>query len=226
MSNASTHPEAIPDCPDAFRTKVGLQLRKHSPDNGLDALWQMTWRALEPAHEIKVRGAIQRDWIAVEQVGHDDEVAIGRQLVGDELGVREAVADDISEEQDGALGRAVRGTRHVGLDCDGEQSVRARAWSGGDVPPPICWNWPWVSPWCLTPTVQQAAGGFEAMASQLRILSRRRMSGVKDIQTRGIGVRDLTQSMDVDDQVEPYSGQTRIELILLDVNVNWSFHRY
>jgi hypothetical protein len=40
----------------------------------------------------------------VEQVRHDDEQAIRGQLVGDQLGVDEAVADHIGEQQDGALG--------------------------------------------------------------------------------------------------------------------------
>jgi hypothetical protein len=31
------------------------------------------------------------------------------------------------------------------------------------VPPPTCWNEPFASPSCLTPTVQHAPGGLDAM---------------------------------------------------------------
>lgn len=54
----------------------------------------MARRTIEPGHQIPTRGAIIR-WhgITVEEVRHYDEVAIGGELVGDELGVDEAVAE-------------------------------------------------------------------------------------------------------------------------------------
>jgi hypothetical protein len=49
---------------------------------------------IEPGHQIPTRGPIiERHGVAVEEVWHDDEVAIGGELVGDELGVDEAVAE-------------------------------------------------------------------------------------------------------------------------------------
>lgn len=36
----------------------------------------------------------------MEEVGHADEVAVGGELVGDQLGVDEGVADDVGEEED------------------------------------------------------------------------------------------------------------------------------
>ena len=54
-------------------------------------------RPLQPLHDVEVAGAIQGDGILVEKVGHQDKVAIGSELVGDELSVVEAVADDVGD---------------------------------------------------------------------------------------------------------------------------------
>lgn len=52
---------------------------------------------LHPLSEIKVGATVQLNWIAMEQIGHEHEEAIGSELVGDELGVVELVADDVGE---------------------------------------------------------------------------------------------------------------------------------
>jgi hypothetical protein len=57
----------------------------------------MAGGTLQPGHQIKASGAIQQHWIAVEQVRHDDKVAICRQLIRDQLGINETMADHISE---------------------------------------------------------------------------------------------------------------------------------
>lgn len=69
-------------------------------------------------HEVEVSGTIERDGVAFEEVRHDDEVAVGGELVGDaglivstrsnsalavkkkysQLGIDELVADDICED--------------------------------------------------------------------------------------------------------------------------------
>ena len=49
--------------------------------------------ALQPLHDVEVARLVERDRVALEQVGHHDEVAIGGELVGNELGIVEAVAD-------------------------------------------------------------------------------------------------------------------------------------
>lgn len=41
----------------------------------------------------------------MEEVGHDDEVAVGGVLVGEELGVDVLVADYVGEEEDCVFGR-------------------------------------------------------------------------------------------------------------------------
>lgn len=57
--------------------------------------------ACEPFHNIEVVGAVERDWIAFEEVGHNDEVAICGELIGNELGVDKFMADDIGEDENG-----------------------------------------------------------------------------------------------------------------------------
>jgi hypothetical protein len=59
--------------------------------------------AAEPLHDIEVGWAVEGDWVTVEQVGHHDEVAIGCELVGDELDVVELVADDVGDAVQGAM---------------------------------------------------------------------------------------------------------------------------
>jgi hypothetical protein len=51
--------------------------------------------AVHPFHNVKVAWSVEWDGVAMEQVGHHDKVAVGRELVGDELGIDEAVADDV-----------------------------------------------------------------------------------------------------------------------------------
>lgn len=57
-------------------------------------------RGGQPLHDVKVIWAVERDWVALEEIGHDDVVAISGELVGDELGVVELVADDVGEDED------------------------------------------------------------------------------------------------------------------------------
>jgi len=53
--------------------------------------------SLYPLHDVKVARSVEWDGVAMEQVGHHDKVAVGRELVGDELCVDEAVADDVGD---------------------------------------------------------------------------------------------------------------------------------
>lgn len=78
----------------------------------------MAGRALQPGHQVEGGWAVQRHWIAMEEVGHDDEVAIGSQLVGNQLGIDEAVSDHVGQQENGALGGAVCGMGDVRLDCE------------------------------------------------------------------------------------------------------------
>lgn len=52
----------------------------------------------------------------MKQIRHDDKVAIGCQLIRDQLGVDETVADHIGQQQNGPLGRAICRTSKVCFD--------------------------------------------------------------------------------------------------------------
>jgi stage III sporulation protein SpoIIIAA len=52
---------------------------------------------LQPGHQIEASRAIQQHRIAVKQVRHDDKVAICCQLIRNQLGINEPMADYISE---------------------------------------------------------------------------------------------------------------------------------
>lgn len=53
--------------------------------------------AIQPLHDIKIPRPIHFDWVAVEQIRHERQVAVGGELVGDKIGVDEAVADDVRD---------------------------------------------------------------------------------------------------------------------------------
>jgi hypothetical protein len=53
--------------------------------------------AVEPLHDVEAVGPVQLDWIAVEEVWHHHEVAVGGELVGDQLCVVELVADHVGD---------------------------------------------------------------------------------------------------------------------------------
>ena len=89
-------------------------LGAHGLAQVLDELLDQRLRPLDavvlgPAGEVEVGGPVQRDRVSKEHVGHVGEVPIGGELVGDQLGVHEAVADDVGDDQDGD--RRVRGRR-------------------------------------------------------------------------------------------------------------------
>lgn len=52
---------------------------------------------LLPLGKIEIVATVQRNWVAMEKIGHECEEAIGSELVGDELSVVELVPDDVGE---------------------------------------------------------------------------------------------------------------------------------
>lgn len=74
-------------------------------------------RSRQPLHNIKSLRWVQADWIALEQIGHHDKVAIGGELVRDELGVDEFVADYVGKDEDCGVGLFGFGVGDVGVDC-------------------------------------------------------------------------------------------------------------
>ena len=73
--------------------------------------------ALHPLWELEAVGPVEGDGVAGEEVRHGDEVAVGGELVGEELGVYEGVADHVGDEDD-RLGwvRVVWGKGEVRFD--------------------------------------------------------------------------------------------------------------
>lgn len=53
--------------------------------------------AHQPFVEVQARGATNGDGIIIEEIGDQDQVAIGGELVGDQLGILEPVAQDIGQ---------------------------------------------------------------------------------------------------------------------------------
>lgn len=121
MKRLQTHPKTISHRSNLLTSQLGLHFCQDRLDDGLDPRWQVTWWTLQPGHEIKVCWTIQRDGISVEQIGHDDQVAISGQLVCDQLGIDEAMANDVGEEEDGASGGFVGWVDEVCFDYGGER---------------------------------------------------------------------------------------------------------
>jgi hypothetical protein len=72
----------------------------------------------QPLHDVEVSSAelVELDGVALEEVGHDGPVAVGGELVGDQLGVDQGVAHDIGKDDDGVGGVLVLGVGDVGGD--------------------------------------------------------------------------------------------------------------
>ena len=72
--------------------------------------------ALTSLRRVKVWRVIKGNRIAEEQIGHNNEVSICSELVGNELGLDEAMADDVSEEEDCICCTLVFGISEIGFD--------------------------------------------------------------------------------------------------------------
>lgn len=69
--------------------------------------------ALHPLLDVEVAWTVQRDGVAVKEVGHHNEVAVCGELVCNELGVDRFVPDHVGDEQDAVFGRLVFRVRVV-----------------------------------------------------------------------------------------------------------------
>lgn len=56
----------------------------------------------QPRHEVKVAGRVEGDRVAIEDVNDQCQVAVGSELVGDQLAVLPD-ADDVGDEQDAGI---------------------------------------------------------------------------------------------------------------------------
>lgn len=129
--------EAVADATDALCAQLALELLDDRVDNGVELLGLVV---LQPAGEVKALRDVDRNGVAVEEVGHNDEVAIGGVLIGDagdqllamgfrcwmmqlraaaalQLGVDELMAENVSEDHDSVFGALVLRVRDIGVVC-------------------------------------------------------------------------------------------------------------
>jgi hypothetical protein len=162
--------EAVADGTNLLRTLL-LHVCQSLLDNRVDGVRQVALAlgaALgQPLHDVEVSAAelVELDGVALEEVGHDGPVAVGGELVGDQLGVDQGVAHDIGENDDGVGGVLVLGVGDVGGDWRGGVSLLGDwiAGFGGNILSLMVVSSPLASPSCLTPMVQHFPGGLEAI---------------------------------------------------------------
>jgi hypothetical protein len=91
---------------------------------------------VEPLHDVNIAQAVHGDRVAVEEVGHQGQVAVGGELIGDQLAVLPD-AEDVRQVEDGRVlvRLALRRSSEVGIvlaDLDGLAAGLAscrRRWS-------------------------------------------------------------------------------------------------
>jgi len=81
--------------------------------SSLDLLNTLRQVGLKPHLDVKAFRAIKFDRVAMEEVRHHHKVAIGSELIGNELGVY-GDTDDISENEHRVVGGLVFGVGEVG----------------------------------------------------------------------------------------------------------------
>jgi hypothetical protein len=79
-----------------------LQLNDTSVNSRIDTRREMrellrVVLAIQPLHDIEVSRTVEGNWVAIKEIWHQREIAIGGELVGYQLCVVEAVADDIGD---------------------------------------------------------------------------------------------------------------------------------
>ena len=72
--------EAVSGAADALAAERAAHLLQHRLDDWVHVLRQVV---LQPGHQVEARWPVDLDRVAVEEVGHHDEVAVGGELVGD-----------------------------------------------------------------------------------------------------------------------------------------------
>lgn len=178
--------KAVPNATDLLNSQLLAEVLDGGLDDGVDMGGLVV---LEPGREVglAVLEVVELDGVALEEVGDDGQVALGGEVVGDELAVG-VDADDVGQDDDGLLGGlVVLGVGEVGLDWRGEnrelvtenKDISAYiSWIEDsmeqsivtlDLPFPMVLISPEGLPSCLKPVAQQAAGGLDAMVKKLLI---------------------------------------------------------
>jgi hypothetical protein len=76
--------EAVSDATDLLAAERAAHLLEHRLDDGINIGRKVV---LEPGHDVEVIRVVHLNWIALEEIRHDDEVAIGSELVGDAVDI-------------------------------------------------------------------------------------------------------------------------------------------
>jgi hypothetical protein len=117
QSKAATHfaAEAVADTSDALGTQFLTNILDGGLDDGVD-LGRLVLG--EPVGQIGLSGLHvgNADGVAAEEVGENTEVAIGGELIGEQLSV-DVHAEDVAQDDDGLFGGlVVLGVDDVGVD--------------------------------------------------------------------------------------------------------------
>jgi hypothetical protein len=113
--------EAVADSANFLRTLL-LHVGQRLLDDRVDGVRQVALALgpalCQPGHDVEVAASelVELDGVALEEVGHDDPVAVGGELVGDQLGVDEGVAHYVGQDDDGVGGVFGFGIADVGRD--------------------------------------------------------------------------------------------------------------
>lgn len=114
---------AVADGADLLETLLAQVLDGGVDDgeDGVGRVWGLAVRrfAGEPLHDLEALRRVNEDGIVVHDVGDDGEVAVGGELVGEQLRVGELVAEDVGKEEDcGVLLDISAGLGDVSFDCE------------------------------------------------------------------------------------------------------------
>lgn len=102
--------KAIANATNLVTSQRATHLLENSTYDGIDMSWIMV---LQPFHDLETLRAVHGHRIVVEQIGHDDKVAISSILVSDELRVDELVPYHVGEDEDSVGGALVLRVGHV-----------------------------------------------------------------------------------------------------------------
>ena len=121
MSDHVLGPEAVPHSAQLLDPHLGPHLDDARIHDRVDRRRQvrnllLAIAALQPFLEIEIAGSVEGDGVSVEEVGHEDVVAILGELVGEELCVGEVVPDHVCDDEDAPFGGGLGGFGEVGLD--------------------------------------------------------------------------------------------------------------
>ena len=109
-------PETVAHTPQSLDSQIPSHLLYHGIRHRVDTLRLVTF---QPFHQIEAcRLILQQHRVAMEQIRHDDQVSVRGELVGDQLGVDDAVAEDVGKEEDGVVGVFVLGVGEVCFGCE------------------------------------------------------------------------------------------------------------